>query len=172
MTAPADLFRHCPRCGVARSGPPGGNPFDCPACGLQLFFNPGVAAGVFIFDDADRVLWIRRAKDPHRGKLAVPGGFIDAGETADEGLRREVREEVGLEIDRLEYLCSTTNRYEYAGVTYPVVDLMFTAVAIAPERAAALDAVAGFEWRAVADMDPADFAFASVRRGWELLTGR
>ena len=47
--------------------------------------------------------------------------------------------------------------------------LIFTAVAVEPHHARPLDAVAGIEWRAVADVDPDDLAFPSLRMGWEKL---
>lgn len=167
---PAECFRHCPRCGAARPAENiGRNPLGCPACGFTYFFNPTVAAAAFVFDGRGRALFIRRAKDPARGKLAIPGGFIDVGETAEEALRREVREEVNLEVDRITYLCSLTNRYPYRAVTYPVCDLMFTAVAVDPAAAAAHDEVAGFDWLPVTAVDPDELAFPSIRRGAELL---
>ena len=82
---PAEAFRHCPKCGSARPGPAGDNPFRCPACGFTLFFNPTVAAAGFLFDAAGRALLIRREKEPAKGKLAIPGGFVDAGETGRRG---------------------------------------------------------------------------------------
>jgi ADP-ribose pyrophosphatase YjhB (NUDIX family) len=168
---PTELFRHCPRCGAALPSP-GANPLACGGCGFSYFFNPTVAAAAFIFDGADRTLFIRRAKEPSKGKLAVPGGFIDIGETAEGALRREVREEVGIEIDRLAFLGSCPNDYAYRGVTYPVVDLIFTADAVSPQSARALDAVAGIEWKPVAAVDPDELAFPSLRMGWERLRSR
>lgn len=166
MLLPPDVFAHCPRC--AAPAEPGANPFHCAGCGLTYFFNPTVAAAAFVFD-AEQCLFIRRAKDPAKGKLAVPGGFIDYGETAEEALRREVREEVGIEIAELAYLGSCTNRYPYRDVVYPVVDLIFTAKAVNPHDAVALDGVAELEWRRVNDIDPEELAFPSLRMGWEKL---
>jgi ADP-ribose pyrophosphatase YjhB (NUDIX family) len=161
---PSELFRFCPRCGVTRDATNVGQiPLRCGACGLTFFFNPSVAAAAWVHDPQGRVLLIRRAKEPAAGKFAIPGGFLDIGETAEEGLRREVREEVGLEIDRLRFFASYPNLYHYRDVTYPVLDLVFLADAIKPEEAQALDAVAGIEWKLPADVDPEELAFPSLK---------
>ncbi|MBX9628274.1 MAG: NUDIX domain-containing protein [Gemmataceae bacterium] len=169
---PAELFRFCPRCGApVPPGSVGQAPFRCAGCDLTLFFNPAVAAGAWVFDAAGRVLLVRRAHDPQKGKFGLPGGFLDAGETAEAGLRREVREEVGLEVEAVEFLASVPNRYEYKGVTYPVVDLIFTARAVSPEAGRALDGVAGIEWHRPADIDPEELAFPSMKKTVGLLIG-
>src|SRR5262249_45948947 len=120
-------------------------------------------AACYIFDSQGRVLVIRRAKDPAAGKLGVPGGFIDFGESAEEGMRREVREEVGLELDRVRFLVSYPNLYHYRDVIYPVVDLYFAADAVNPEAAQPLDAVTAVEWRTLADLPDEELAFESMR---------
>jgi ADP-ribose pyrophosphatase YjhB (NUDIX family) len=161
---PVELFRFCPRCGAARHADNHNkSPLRCGGCSFSFYFNPTVAAAAFVFDAAGRVLLIRRAKEPSINKLAVPGGFIDFGESAEDGLRREVREEVGIEIDRLRFLVSFPNLYPYAGVTYPVVDLYFTALAVNPEVARPLDAVLGIEWRLPGEVPDAEVAFESLR---------
>src|SRR5690242_10588704 len=114
LMTPVELFRFCPRCAAPRPADNlGQSPLRCAACGLAFFFNPTVAAAAFVHDPAGRVLFIRRAHDPSAGKLGVPGGFIDFGESAEDGLRREVREEVGIEIDRPRFLVSFPNTYFY-----------------------------------------------------------
>jgi ADP-ribose pyrophosphatase YjhB (NUDIX family) len=170
---PAEMFRFCPRCGADRPADNAGQvPFRCAACGLVYFFNPTVAAAAWLFDAAGRVLLFRRTHDPAKGKFAIPGGFVDIGETAEGALRREVREEVGLEVSDVRVLTSFPNRYLYREVTYPVVDLIFTATAGAPESARPLDAVSGIEWKHPTEIDPADLAFPSLVESLKLLTSR
>lgn len=176
QVTPAETFRHCPRCGLAAGGTPGANPFRCGSCGLVYYFNPTLAAAVFLWRrDDGRTLLIRRARDPGKGRLAPPGGFIDAGESAEEAARREIREEVGVEIRRLVFLGSFPNTYPYGGVTYPVVDFFFTAEVVAPERVRALEDVAGFDWYDPRALDAGELAFGSMQlamRVWQRRLGR
>jgi ADP-ribose pyrophosphatase YjhB (NUDIX family) len=116
------------------------------------------------------VLLVRRAKEPSAGLLGVPGGFIDAGEAAEQGLRREVREEVGLELDCVRFLMSYPNVYHYLDVSYPVVDLYFTALALAPESARPLDAVTGIEWHFPAEIPDGEIAFPSMHAALQRMT--
>ena len=122
-----------------------------------------MAVAAIIVDESSRVLFIKRAREPDKGKLALPGGFVDIGETAEDALRREVREEVNLEIGPLEFLCSQTNEYRYLGTTYPVLDLFFITRARSLEGIAALDGVDGFSWLDPRTVPPADIAFRSIR---------
>ena len=160
---PIDHFRHCPSCAAPAGA--SANPFVCPACGFTYYFNPTVSAGAFLSDGLGRFLFVRRAKEPAKGKLGIPGGFIDIGETAEDALRREVREEVGLEIADVRFLSSYPNLYLYKGVTYPVCDLLFAGRAVAPEAARALDGVAGIEWRLPSEIDECELAFESLKFG-------
>jgi ADP-ribose pyrophosphatase YjhB (NUDIX family) len=160
---PIDLFRFCPRCGLSRADENHGlSPLRCHGCNFVFFFNPTVAAAAFVFDSGGRALLIKRAKDPGANKYGVPGGFIDFGESAVEGLRREVREEVGIEIDQVRFFDSFTNLYLYREVTYPVVDLYFTAITADPAVARPLDAVLHVEWRNPSEVTEDEVAFTST----------
>jgi ADP-ribose pyrophosphatase YjhB (NUDIX family) len=62
--------------------------------------HPLVGVGAIILE-RDRVLMVQRGKQPLEGWWSVPGGLLEVGETLDHGVRREVREETGLEIKPL-----------------------------------------------------------------------
>jgi len=59
--------------------------------------HPLVGVGAIILD-RDRVLMAQRGKQPLKGWWSLPGGLLELGEALADGLRREVREETGLEV--------------------------------------------------------------------------
>lgn len=145
----------------------------CGACGFTYYFNATISGAVFLRRDDGRVLFIRRAREPGKGKLAPPGGFVDAGERVEEAIRRELREEVGLEAGDVEFLCSFPNEYRYKDVVYPVVDLFFAAPAVQPERARALEDVDGLCWLdPLREVTPEEMAFPSMKAALEVLRSR
>lgn len=97
-----DEVNYCLRCGapLEQAERFGSLRPVCPACGWIYFADPKVAAAALIQQD-DRVLLVRRANDPQRGLWTLPAGFVDAGEDPADAVRRECREETGLEIRTL-----------------------------------------------------------------------
>lgn len=171
-TRPREQFRHCPRCAAALPGGGRPNAVECPACGLLYFFNPTVASAAFVFRPDGHCLFIRRGREPGLGKLAPPGGFIDDGETAETAVAREVREEVGIGVVRVAFLCSQVNRYAYRGIEYPVLDLFFTADAASTDTVAQAGEVAGMEWIDPRGLDPGSLAFPSMQAALRVLQAR
>ena len=68
---------------------------------------------------------VRRGKEPAKGTLDLPGGFVDMDENAEEGMLREIEEETGLQLNNPKYLFSIPNLYEYSGMTIHTLDLFF-----------------------------------------------
>jgi len=77
--------------------------------------------GAVVHDAAGRLLLIRRGHAPHAGLWSLPGGRVEAGETSEQAVRREVREETGLRVVPGRMIGRV--RIEGAGVVYDVVDL-------------------------------------------------
>jgi len=126
----------CPSCGSAVFGHDGLKAFTCKACGFTLYHNAAAAVmGVLTLDN--RILFARRAHEPALGKLDLPGGFVDPGETAEAAMRREIQEEMNVTLGALRYLGSAPNRYAFGGMVYPTCDLVFHAAL--PEMPTVLD---------------------------------
>lgn len=87
---------HCPDCGAKL--PDGEFPKRCAGCEAMHFLNPAPVA-VLVQPVDGGVLTVRRAIDPGRGELALPGGFVDVNETWTAAAARELNEETGLVID-------------------------------------------------------------------------
>jgi ADP-ribose pyrophosphatase YjhB (NUDIX family) len=164
---PRAQFRCCPSCGVALATP-GACPLVCAACGFVYYFNPAVSAAAILLRGDGQGLFIRRGHEPGFGRLAFAGGFVDAGETPETALRREVREEVGVDLEAVTYLGSQPNTYTYRGLTYHVVDLIFVAHLADGAMPRQLDGVAAIEWHDPLVLDPGRLAFASMT--WALAT--
>lgn len=159
------VLRYCPKCGAAALRVVGAKLLQCEACGFELYMNPAASAAGVIADELGRMVVLVRGQEPGRGKWDLPGGFVDPGETAEEALRREVREEVGLEVTAMRYLGSWANVYEYMGVRYRTVDLGFLCEAAGAERAGAMESeVTETLLLRPQDLDIGRFAFASVGR--------
>jgi len=120
-----EKFRYCPSCGSREIAFDGVKEFRCPACSFTYFHNTAAAVGV-ILAYGEQVVLIKRSREPAKGKLDLPGGFIEPDETAEEALRREIKEELSIDLGALKYLGSYPNTYEYAGVTYKTCDLFFS----------------------------------------------
>ncbi len=93
----ARAFSHCSFCGAAFPEDAGW-PRTCAACGRTTYRNPIPVAVVLLPVDGG-LLTIRRTIDPGRGKLALPGGFINFGESWQAAGARELQEETGIHIE-------------------------------------------------------------------------
>lgn len=161
------LFVHCPRCGAPGLRQPEPDAYACDECGFHYHTNPAVGVGGLVMDEAGRVLLLRRANDPGKGKLGLPGGFVNPGESAEEALLRETMEETGLAISDLRFVCTAPNVYPYRGVTYQVLDIFFSARTAQGKQAAIRDEVSGLVWLKPSDIVLEDIAFTSVRKAVE-----
>lgn len=96
--------RYCGKCGGPTEPAQGERAKACPRCGIHFF--PRVAPAVIVAVVRDRKLLLARARRFSTTMVSVLAGFVEPGETFEECVRREVREEAGIEVANLRYFGS------------------------------------------------------------------
>lgn len=167
MKHPLHLFEYCPRCGSNDFGINDQKSKRCGKCGFVFYFNVSAATVAIIINDKEELLVARRAKEPAKGTLDLPGGFVDSFETGEEGIARELLEETGMQIHKTEYLFSLPNVYPYSGFEVHTLDLFYLCKVKGSDSMVAHDDVAELQWVAIQDIDPEEFGLQSIRKGVE-----
>ena len=146
-----DGWRLCPRCGgeLTRAD----DALVCAACGSRYYANSAPTASLLPVDDEGRVLLGRRAGEPDKGKWDALGGFLEEGEDPLDGLRRELREETGLEVEPGAYLGTWIDVYGEGEGAQATLNLVWTGRVVGGEMAPA-DDVAELRWFAADELPP------------------
>jgi len=113
----------------------------CPKCGWIHFVDPKVAAAVLVLQN-ERVLLVRRANEPFRGKWTLPAGFVNGSEDPAEAAVRECLEETGLSVQVTRVFDIVAGREHPRGADFVIV---YQAEVLGGEMAADDDADA-VEW--------------------------
>ncbi len=100
-----ETFTHCPRCGAVTEPFASGHGRRCPVDGSEHFPRVDPAMIVLVTDPDDRCLLARNAMWPER-RVSILAGFVEAGESAEQAVAREVHEETGITVSAVTYLGS------------------------------------------------------------------
>jgi ADP-ribose pyrophosphatase YjhB (NUDIX family) len=156
-------FVYCPKCGKKTLKDKSEKSFFCTDCGFVFYLNVAAAVAAIITDEADRVLVAIRKNDPAKDTWDLPGGFVDANETIEECLVREIVEELNVEITEAEYFCSFPNQYKYHDVMYSTIDLTFICKVEDFSNLRAADDVKSYIFCPVKELKPENFGLESIK---------
>lgn len=125
----SEQFSFCPRCAAALEMRPseGSDPDRpaCPACGFVHYANPTPTVQAWIDRDGS-YLALERNQEPLKGAWNLPGGFVESDESGPEAIKREVREETGLEIEVLGLIGIFPSTYgDPDGDGKPILDIAY-----------------------------------------------
>jgi NADH pyrophosphatase NudC (nudix superfamily) len=171
---PLDKFQYCPVCGSSHFEVNNFKSKKCAACGFTYYANPCSATVAFIVRTIEdkttgsmrtELLVATRAKEPAKGTLDLVGGFVDMEETVEEGMRREIKEETGLTIERMDYLFSIPNLYAYSGMTVHTLDMFFIVHVDNDVEPKPDDDVARLQWIPLEEVDYRLFGLRSISKG-------
>jgi len=163
--ASLDDWKLCPRCGAALER--GEGRATC-ANGHDFYANPDPTACALCVDDRGHILLARRAHAPFEGFWDIPGGFIEEDEHPHDAIRRELREETGLEVEPRDFVGAWIDRYSEDGAGNSTLNLYWTATAGAGEPVPA-DDVSELRWFPPGELPPREelaFHTAAVLSAW------
>lgn len=160
------FFKYCPNCKSTHFTFENSFRFHCSACDFTYYHNIAAAVAI-VFTFEDKVLFTVRNVDPDKGKLDLPGGFVDPNETAEETACREIKEELGLDLvpKDLKYITTSPNNYLYKNVPYRTMDifyecnLLFDTISVV-----AKDEIEALIWIKRSEIDLEKIGFTSIRK--------
>ena len=164
------LLEYCPSCGEKTLHWDNEKKWSCPSCGFTLYNNVAGAVAVVIRCE-DEIYLTRRNQEPKKGKLDLAGGFVDPKETAETTCKRELQEELQLNIDesRLKYLTSLPNVYQYKDIDYNTIDLFYEYnVSEKFDVTLEFSEISETQWIKLSDIKLDDIAFDSQKKFFEM----
>lgn len=160
---PKKAFKFCPKC-AGQLIPQKENSLECVLCHFHLYINPLPTNGVIIENKKGEILLVKRAFTPKKGWWDVPGGFIQPQESVEASVKRELREELCVEVVIKRLIGIYTDTYLFDGVINYTMCIMVSADiksgAITPG-----DDVETYEFFSKKDVLNQKIAFEGVRKG-------
>lgn len=162
-------FKFCPKCSnVFVSKKPDGHDSEelmCESCGFVFWQNSKPTASALIIDKDKKLLLVKRAIEPHKGMWDVPGGFLELGEHPEDGVKREMKEELGIDIIVNKFIGIIMDRY---GDNDNVWTLnIFYEARIASGVPTPASDVCGYKWFSVEEL-PEKMAFVNNEKGIDM----
>ena len=131
----------CGRCGTATCDKVGERAKECPACGHIVY--PRVSPAMMVLVTRGQELLLARAKRFPQAMYSALAGFVEPGESIEDCVHREVREEVGVEVDALRYVASQSWPFPHS------LMIAYTAEYVAGEVRPCDDEIADARWFAI-----------------------
>ena len=169
MNHPLKSFEYCPRCGSKHFNINGERSRHCTNCNLTYYANASASTAAIITNSKGEVLLATRAFDPAKGKLDLPGGFVDMNETAEEAIIREIKEELNLDVQNPQYLFSLPNEYNFSGITVHTLDLFFKVKIDDNTIITSADDVASAQFYDLNNVNIEDIGLNSIKKAIEKL---
>lgn len=163
-THPLKVLKYCPKCGSAEFNKSGERSLKCATCGFHIFINSSAAVAALVTDDSGKLMLVRRGVEPNYGKLDLPGGFIDPMESAEDAVKRELNEELGLKVKSLKYLCSAPNEYVFSEYTVFTLDMAFQVTAGSVENLKPMDDILDYKFYSEEVLDYDDIPVPSIKK--------
>lgn len=163
ITHPLNVLNFCPKCGSPEFHRSGERSLKCNQCGFHLYINSSAAVAALVNDETGRLLLTTRAVEPDSGKLDLPGGFIDPGETAENAVKRELEEELSMKVKSLEYIGSAPNEYVFSDYSVFTLDMAFRVIPESVTGLMPMDDILDYRFYAENEIDYTQIPAPSIK---------
>lgn len=163
-THPLKVLNYCPKCGSEDFKALGDRSLKCGSCAFHFFVNSAAAVAALVADEEGRLMLVKRGIEPNYGKLDLPGGFIDPMETAENAVKRELEEELGLQVKSLQYLGSAPNEYIFSEFSVFTLDMAFKVKAESLENLQPMDDILEYKFYTQSDIDYNEIPAPSIKQ--------
>ena len=160
---PVDAYKFCPKCGgnlnIKKE-----NLLVCSKCSFKLYINPSPCNAVIIENENQEIMLVERKFDPQKGFWDLPGGFINAYETLEESVKREIKEELGVDVQINKIVGVYKDIYVFQDIANPVIGIVVCAK-ITGGVIKVSDDISGFKYFSKEEILNQKLAFSSMRQG-------
>lgn len=163
-THPLKVLKYCPKCSSAKFEKSGERSLKCTDCGFHFFINSAAAVAVLVTDGTGKLMLVTRGVEPNYGKLDLPGGFVDPGETVENAVQRELLEELGLKIKSFSYIGSAPNEYIFSDYTVFTLDLAFKVIPETIEGLKPMDDILDYKFYTEEEINYDDIPALSIKQ--------
>jgi|SRR6185503_4566967 len=153
-------YDFCPKCGTKYYEQKEANKFVCSNCAYELYLNSKATASALIVD-GDKILLGKRLAEPEKGKWDVVGGFLNYGEHPEAAVKREVKEETGLDV-KIEQLTGIFTD-EYGSEKHATLNIFYLVKVVGGAEQPG-DDIGELKWFSKNEI-PNDLAFKNNRDG-------
>ncbi len=160
---PVNILRFCPKCGSGEFKAKSERSLKCYNCGFLMFINSAAAVAALISNSNNKLLLTVRGIEPDYGKLDLPGGFINPGETAENAVKRELNEELGLKVKSVKYIGSLPNEYLFDGLIVFTLDMAFSVEPYSLDNLKPMDDISDFGFFSEKEIDYNNIPAPSIR---------
>ncbi len=160
---PKDVYKFCPICGN-KLVPQEKDLLICSKCGFRFYINPLVCNAVIIENEKGEILLVKRKYEPKKDYWDWPGGFIDPGEGLEESVKREIKEELAIDVQMGKIVGVYKGTYEFQKILNPSLGIAVSARIIGGEIKPA-DDITEYKYFKPEEIFKMELAFEFIKKG-------
>lgn len=158
---PNIAYKFCPICS-SKLNFKKENLLVCSKCKFEFYINTVPCNAAIIENEKGEILLVKRKFDPKKGYWDWPGGFLDAGESLEDSIKREIKEELNVEIELGKFVGVYSDTYLFQNINNPVICIVMAGKIKGEIKVS--DDVAGYKYFSKKDIFKQKLAFKSMKK--------